>query len=178
MVHLAHFSLKADIDPIEMEETGMVRDVGVLVGKIKHPADFYCAWLPQYSFCPILFGRPFLHTIGARIDLGKERVHIKCVGEELLFNFSKFTDKLSDRKFHGKDQVETLASIAVASSDVVERYLLNQEKPFTHKEKEVLQQELAQRPPLLQLRISPDNLGKLPPPKEDPSYELKLYLMI
>jgi hypothetical protein len=98
----------------------------------------------QYSFCPILFGRPFLHTIGARIDLGKERVHIKCVGEELLFNFCKSTHKLSDRKFHGKDQVETLASIAVASSDVVERYLLNQEKPFTHKENEVLQQELAQ----------------------------------
>jgi hypothetical protein len=47
----------------------------------------------------------------------------------------------------------------------VERYLLNQEEPFTHEEKEALEQELAQQPPLLQLHIPPDNLGKLPPPK-------------
>jgi hypothetical protein len=51
---------------------------------------------------------------------------------------------------------------------VVERYLLNQEEPFTHEEKEALEKELAQQPPLLQLHIPPDNLGKLPPPKEDP----------
>jgi hypothetical protein len=57
------------------------------------------------------------------------------LGEELSFNFSKFTNKHIDRKFHGKDQIETLASIVVASSDVVERYLLNQEEPFTHEEK-------------------------------------------
>jgi hypothetical protein len=48
-----------------------------------------------------------------------------------------------DRKFHGKDQIGTLASIVVVSSDVVERYLLNQEEPFTHKEKEALEQEFA-----------------------------------
>jgi hypothetical protein len=116
----------------------------------------------QDSICPIIFGRPFLHTVGARIDLHKERVHIKCAGEELSFNFSKFTDKHIDRKFSSKDQIETLASIAVASSDVVERYLLNQEEPFTHEEKEALEQELAQQPPLLQLHIPPGNLGKLP----------------
>jgi hypothetical protein len=74
---------------------------------------------------------------------------------------------------HAKDQVETLASIVVASSYVVERYLLNQEEPFTYEEKEALEQELAQQPPLLQLHIPPDNLGNLPPPKEDPIFELK-----
>jgi hypothetical protein len=79
----------------------------------------------QDSFCPIIFGRPFLHTLGARIDSPKERVYIKCAREEISFNFSKFTDKHMDRELHVKDQVETLASIVVASSDVVERYLLN-----------------------------------------------------
>jgi hypothetical protein len=69
----------------------------------------------QDSFCPIIFGRPFLHTVGARIDLSKERVHIKCDVKEISFNFSKFTNKCFDIKFHGKDQIETLASIAVAS---------------------------------------------------------------
>jgi hypothetical protein len=55
--------------------------------------------------------------------------------------------------------VETLACVAFASLDVVERYLLNQEEPFTHEEKEALEKELAHQPPLLQLHIPPDNLG-------------------
>jgi hypothetical protein len=176
-----HLEIKADIDPIEMEDTcmtiqltnkeyisplGVVRDVGVLVGNIKYPTDFIVLGCSPDSFCPIIFGRPFLHIVGARIDLRKERVHIKCAGEELSLKSSKFSDKHIDRKFHGKDQVETLASIAVASSDVVERCLLNQEEPFTHEEKKALEQELAQQPHLLQVHIPPDNLGKLPPPKE------------
>jgi hypothetical protein len=48
------------------------------------------------------------------------------------FNFSKFTHKHLDKELHVEDQGETLACVAVASSDVVERYLLNQEEPFTH----------------------------------------------
>jgi hypothetical protein len=74
----------------------------VLVGKIKYPTDFIVLGCSQDSFCHIIFGRPFLHTVGAKIDLHKERVHIKCAGEELSFNFSRFTDKHIDRKFHGK----------------------------------------------------------------------------
>jgi hypothetical protein len=56
---------------------------------------------------------------------------------------------------------------------MVERYLLNQEKPFTQESKGALEQELAQQAPLLQFHIPPDNLGELLPPKEDPSFELK-----
>jgi hypothetical protein len=78
---------------------GMVRDVGVLVGKIKYPADFIVLGCSQDSFCPIIFCRPFLHTVGAKIDLPKERVYIKCAGD-LLFNFSMFTDKHLDRELH------------------------------------------------------------------------------
>jgi hypothetical protein len=65
-----------------------------------------------------------------------------------------------DKELHVRDQVENLACVAVASSDVVERYLLNQEEPFTHEEKEDLEQELAQQPPLLQFYIPPNNLGE------------------
>jgi hypothetical protein len=71
----------------------MDRDVGVLLGKIKYHADFIVLSCSQDSFCPIIFGRPFLHSVRARIDLRKERVLIKYAGEELSFNFSKFTDK-------------------------------------------------------------------------------------
>jgi hypothetical protein len=186
--HTMYLEIKSDIDPIEMEETGMtiqlankeyisplgtVRDVGLLDGKIKYLADFIVLGCFQELFCPIIFGRPFLHTVGARIDLPKERVYIKCDGEELSFNFSKFTDKHLDTELHVKDQVETFACVVVASSDVVERYLQSQEEPFTHEQKEALEQELAQQPPFSQLRIPPNNLGKIPPPKGDPSFELK-----
>ena len=56
---------------------------------------------------------------------------------------------------------------------MVECYLLNQDEPFNDEEKEALEQILWQQPPQLQLHIPPDNLGVLPPPKEDPSFELK-----
>jgi hypothetical protein len=93
-----YLEIKSGIDPIEIEETGMtiklankeymsplgiVRDVEVLVGKIKYPTDFFVLGFSQDLFCLIIFGIPFLHTIGARIYLPKERVFIKCAGEEL-----------------------------------------------------------------------------------------------
>ena len=51
--------------------------------------------------------------------------------------------------------------------------MLNQDEPFNGEEKEALEQILWQQPPQLQLHIPSDNLGVLPPPKEDPSFELK-----
>ena len=98
---------------------------------------------------------------------------IKCAGEKLEFNFSKFTDKHVNKELPIKDEVENLAYVAVASSDVVERYMLNQEEPFTNEEREAIEQALSQQPPVLQLNIPPDNLGELPPPKGDPKFELK-----
>jgi hypothetical protein len=55
----------------------------------------------------------------------------------------------------------------------VECYVLNQEEPFSNEEREELEQILSQQPPKLKLHIPPDNLGELPPPKENPSFELK-----
>ena len=70
------------------------------------------------------------------------------------------------------DLIETLTPIVVASTDVVECYMLNQDEPFNDEEKEALEQILWQQPPQLQLHIPPDNLGVLPPPKGDPSFEI------
>ena len=64
-----------DIAPVELEEIdvtiklanrdtispiGILRDVEVLCGKIKYPTNFLVLGSPQDSFCPIIFGRPFL----------------------------------------------------------------------------------------------------------------------
>ena len=97
-----YLEIKPDIDPIQMEETGMtiqlankeyisplgmVRNVEVLVGKIKYPADFIVLGCSQDVFCPIIFGRPFLHIVGAEINLPKEKIFIQCAGKNLNLIF-------------------------------------------------------------------------------------------
>ena len=82
---------------------------------------------------------------------------IKCAGEKLEFNFSKFADKHVVKEPISEDIIETFAHVAVASTDVVERYMLNQDEPFNDEEKEALEQILWQQPPQLQLHIPPDN---------------------
>ena len=45
---------------------------------------------PQYDFCPIIFGRPFLNIVNARIDCEKDTVTIGLEGMSHEFNFAKF----------------------------------------------------------------------------------------
>ena len=54
----------------------IVRDVEVLCGKIKYPTDFLVLGSPQDDFCPIIFGRPFLNTVNAKIDCKRETVSV------------------------------------------------------------------------------------------------------
>src|SRR3954471_8445932 len=46
---------------------GIVRDVEVLCGAVKYPTNFLVLGSPQDDFCPIIFGRPFLNTVNAKI---------------------------------------------------------------------------------------------------------------
>ena len=69
---------------------------------------------------------------------------IKCDNERFEFNFSKFADKHVVKEPISEDIIDTLASIAVASTDAVERYMLNQDEPFNDEEKEALEQILWQ----------------------------------
>jgi hypothetical protein len=72
--YILYLEIKSDVDHIEMEDAGMtiklsnkeyisplrmVRDVEVLVGKIKYPAYFVVLGCSQDSFCPLIFVRPF-----------------------------------------------------------------------------------------------------------------------
>ena len=75
-----------DIAPAELEDidvtikhanrdtispVGIIRDVQVLYGKIKYPTDFIILGSPQADFRPMIFGRPFLNTVNAKIDCKK-----------------------------------------------------------------------------------------------------------
>ena len=77
---------------------GILRDVEVLCGKIKYPTDFLVLSTPQDDFCPIIFGRPFLHTVNAKNDSEKQTVGVSFDDESHEFNFSKFS-----RQPHKKD---------------------------------------------------------------------------
>ena len=76
-----------DISPAEIEDIdvtiklanrdtitplGIVRDFEVLCGKIKYPSNFLVLSTPQDDFCPIIFGRPFLNIVNAKIDCEKQ----------------------------------------------------------------------------------------------------------
>ena len=69
---------------------GIVRDVEVLCGKVKYPADFLVLGSPQDDFCPIIFGRPFLNTVNARIDCEKillQLAWVICLMSLILLSF-------------------------------------------------------------------------------------------
>ena len=69
---------------------GIVRDVEVLCGKTKYPADFLVLTSPQDNFCPIIFGRPFLNIVNAKIDCKKDVVTIGLGDMKHEFIFAKF----------------------------------------------------------------------------------------
>ena len=66
---------------------GIVRDVEVLCGKVKYPADFLVLGSLQDDFCPIIFGRPFLNNVNAKIDCKKDIVTIGLGDMSHDFNF-------------------------------------------------------------------------------------------
>ena len=128
-----------DIAPAELEDidvtiklanrdtikpVGIVRDVEVLCGKVKYPADFLVLGSPQDDFCPIIFGRPFLNTVNARIDCEKDTVTIGLEGMSHEFNFAKFRRQPRDRESPSKDEISGLASMAMPPTDPLEQYLL------------------------------------------------------
>ena len=104
---------------------GIVGDVEVLYGKVKYPADFLVLGSPQDSFCPIIFGRPFLNTANAQIDCKKEIVGVNFGGMSHEFHFSKFSKQPHDKELPSKDEIIGLASIAIPPMDPLEQYLLD-----------------------------------------------------
>ncbi|KAK1697463.1 hypothetical protein QYE76_014160, partial [Lolium multiflorum] len=135
VIHLAN---RETISPI-----GIVRDVEVLCGKIKYPADFLVLGSAASDYCPIIFGRPFLNTCGAIIDCKKEKILTRFAGEPYEFNFSKFTKTPYKVDLPSNDfKMEQCASIVLVPNNPLQQHLEN-------------------------------NLGTTPPPKEDPVFDLK-----
>ena len=99
---------------------GIVRDIEVLCGKTKYPANFLVLSSPKDSFCPIIFGRPFLNTVNARVDCEKNVVTIGLDDMTHEFNFSKFSKQHREEELPSKDEIIGLASIAIPPNDPLE----------------------------------------------------------
>ena len=131
-----------DIAPAEIEEidvtiklanrdtispVGIVRDVQVLCGKVKYPANFLVPGSPQDDFVPIIFGRTFLNTVNAKIDCNKDVVTIGLGDMSDEFNFAKFRRQPHDKELPSKDEIIGVASIDVPPNDPLEQYFLDHE---------------------------------------------------
>jgi hypothetical protein len=152
---------------------GIVRDVEVLCGKIKYPTNFLVLASPQDNFCPIIFGRPFLNTVNAKIDCEKDIVTVGLGDMSHDFNFSKFCRQPHDKELPSKDEIIGLASIAMPPTDPLEQYLLDHENDMFMNERREIDEIFFNQGPILKHNLPIVTLGDPPPPKGDPVFELK-----
>src|SRR3954470_19950872 len=186
--HTLYEEIKHEIAPAELEgidvtiklcnrdtisPIGIVRVVEVLCGKTKYPADFLVLSSPQDSFCPIIFGRPFLNTVNARIDCEKNVVTIGLDDMVHEFNFYKFSKQHREEELPSKDEIIGLASIAVPPSDPLEQYLLDHENDMFTNERREIDELFFKQEPILKHNLPVEILGDPPPPKGDPVFDLK-----
>ena len=167
-IHLAN---KETICPI-----GIVRDVEVLCGKVKYPTDFLVLGSVQDSFCPIIFGRPFLKTCGAIIDCRKGKVSVEFNGEPYEFNFSKFSKQTRGTDLPCNDKIiEEIASIAIPPNDPLQQFMENHENDMHMQERNELDDIFLRQPAILKHNLPVEPLGILSKPKEDPLLIFNLF---
>src|SRR4051812_31497747 len=165
-IHLAN---KQTISPI-----GIVRDVGVLCGKVKYPTDFLVLGSVQDSFFPIIFGRPFLGTCGTIIDCKKGKVSVEFNGEPYEFNFSKFSKQPRGTDLSSNDKIiEEIASIAIPPNDTLQQFMEDHENDIHMQERDELEDIFLRQPAILKNNLPVEPLGILSKPKEDPVFDLK-----
>ncbi|KAI4994673.1 hypothetical protein ZWY2020_034314 [Hordeum vulgare] len=172
-----------DIEPIDVTiqlanrnticHVGIVRDVEVLCRKTKYPADFLVLATNQGSFCPIIFGRPFLSTVNAHINCEKQTVTIGFEGVSHEFNFSKFGIQPHEKELPSKDETIALTSIVVPPTDPLEQYLLEHENDMHMDERDEIDRVVLEQYHILKNNLPIELLGDPPPPKGDHVFELK-----
>ena len=102
-------------------QLGLLEMLKSCVGKIKYPTVFLVLGSPQDDFCPIIFGRPFLNTVNAKIDCEKQTLGVSFGDESHEFNFSKFSRNHHEKELPSKDELIGLASMAVPPTNPLEQ---------------------------------------------------------
>lgn len=130
---------------------GILQDVYIILGTFTYPIDLVVMEIPEDDFCPIIFGRPFMNTVGAQIDYKKEIVSL-CYGEEKReFHFSRFKNHLQhdeDKSTEDKTITQLAAIYFGTPKDELIRSLTDYEQGPEDLEKEEIDQRLNEAPPL------------------------------
>ncbi|XP_061345830.1 uncharacterized protein LOC133291570 [Gastrolobium bilobum] len=66
---------------------GIIEDILVKVDKFIIPVDFVILDIEENATVPMIFGRPFLATSGALIDVPKGELILRVDGEQAIFKF-------------------------------------------------------------------------------------------
>src|SRR3954469_7718240 len=129
---------------------GIVRDVEVLCGKVKYPTNFLVLGSVQYSFCPIIFGRPFLSTCGAIIDYKKGKVSVEFNSEPYAFNFSKFSKQPRGTDLSSNEKIiEEIASIAIPPDETLQQFMEDHKTEIHMQERDEIEDIFLRQTPIL-----------------------------
>ena len=91
----------------------------------------------------------------------------------MILIFAKFRRQPRDEELPSKDEIISLASIAVPTSDPLEQYLLDHENDMFMNERREIYEVFFKQEPILKHNLLVEILGDPPPPKGDPVFELK-----
>ena len=103
---------------------GVVEDVPTQVGKFVFLNDFVVVDMEVDEKAPILFGRPFLATAGALIDMKKGQITLEANGEKRVFdmeNSVSSVDSIQDVNFVGAKEL----SHAVEKDDDIHKEVIS-----------------------------------------------------
>lgn len=131
-----YFSIQDELKQAKLEDTdmtimladktlrvpmGIIRNVPISIGPYKYPIDFIVIDMPIDSHFPIIFGRTFLNTAGAKIDCRKETISLKFGEEVMNFHFSKFDHKPIIEDFEEELEEEgNLTNLSIIIYDIPE----------------------------------------------------------
>jgi hypothetical protein len=82
------------VDVAKKKPLGRINDVLIMVNNNLVPVDFRILDVECNASCPIIFGRPFLRTIGAIIDMKEGTIKYKLPLNKVMEHFTRKINKL------------------------------------------------------------------------------------
>ncbi|GJT65144.1 putative reverse transcriptase domain-containing protein [Tanacetum coccineum] len=97
---LAHTKLTVELaDRTVKYPKGIAKNVLVGIGKFVFPVDFIILDMPEDIKVPLILGRPFLYTGGAKIDVYKRKITLMVREERIIFKSVKPASSLIKRVY-------------------------------------------------------------------------------
>ncbi|GKA93478.1 putative reverse transcriptase domain-containing protein [Tanacetum coccineum] len=97
---LTHTKLTVELaDMIVKYLKGIVENVLVRIDKFTFPVDFIILDMPEDIKVPLIFGRPFLSTAHAKIDVYKRKITLRVMEENIIFKSVKSASSLIKRVY-------------------------------------------------------------------------------